>query len=116
MHRILGIAPLTIALASIAVPAVTLYIIWGALALATAAAFAGSRLFALSATLIDLANLALLNPSPWAALAWEPPDRCVWLKTITCVLFLSPVAAFVLSLGREGKKATASERRAGARR
>jgi hypothetical protein len=111
MGSALGIAALIVALAAVAVPLATLYIVWAALVLATVAAFAGSRLFALGAALVSLANLALLNPSPWTALAWEPSSRCVWLQTVTSVLFLSPVAASLLSFGKEGADPVASRQR-----
>lgn len=96
MAKGFGIAALVVALLGIAVPIVTIFVIWLALVLAALAGFLGDKAFPIATVLTCLINLVFFSPLTWAALFGESLQGGSTLKVTTIILFITPLVALVI--------------------
>lgn len=97
MEKGLGIGAMVVAILAIFVPVVTIYVVWGALVLATLAALMGDKTFAIVTILISAMNLVFLSPMTWAAIAGENIGGGNMLFYVTIALFITPIVAMVMN-------------------
>lgn len=108
MQKGLGIAALVVAILSILVPVVTIYVVWLALVLAAVAAFMGDKAFPVAAALTCLVNLVFLSPMTWAVFTGEHFSGGSFFKVTTIILFIAPFVALILAAKKKSESTPAA--------
>ena len=93
MNKGFGIAALVFAILSIFIPAVSIYVVWLALVLATLAALTGDKVFSFSTFLICLVNVIFLSPLTMLVLVQKEMGS---IRILTIILFLAPIAGLLI--------------------
>lgn len=109
MAKGFGIAALVVALLGIAVPVVTIYVVWLSLVLAALAGFFGDKAFPIAAALACLINLVFLSPLTWAVLAGENLQGGSGLRVTTIILFIAPIVSLFVGATRKKAEAKVAE-------
>jgi hypothetical protein len=101
MAKSLGISALVIAVLSLLVPLVSVYVVWIALALASAAVLSsGERTLAIAAYVICVVNVLLLSPFTWKLFELQGQRGNYTFQVVTLVLFAAPLAAMTFTASR----------------
>jgi len=104
MGQGLGIGAMIVAILAIFVPVVGIYVVWGALVLATVAALMGDRVYPVVTVIITIVNVVFLSPLILAAFSGEEKSGESFFFYVTIVLIIAPIATMIISVVTIGNK------------
>lgn len=96
MEKGLGVGAIIVAILAIFVPVVTIYVVWGALVLATMAALMGDKVSPIATVMISIVNVLFMSPMTLMALKGENESGGSMYMILTIVLAIAPIVGMVV--------------------